>query len=114
MTDDRRPWEQPGAVRRDCDPHRGTWLLLAGSAAVVCAVLLAPAGLVLALVTGRACAADLARMGGGRMDPAGEKTTELAARLAAFGVAVSLILAVPQGFCLFALLAYPVCGGISR
>jgi hypothetical protein len=25
--DDRRPWEQPGAVRRDCEPHRGRLLL---------------------------------------------------------------------------------------
>jgi hypothetical protein len=23
-----RPWERPGAVRRDCEPHRGDWLQL--------------------------------------------------------------------------------------
>ena len=26
--DDDRPWERPGAVRRDCEPHRGEMLLL--------------------------------------------------------------------------------------
>jgi hypothetical protein len=31
-----RPWEQPGALRRDSDPHRGNWLLAAATAAQVC------------------------------------------------------------------------------
>ena|SRR5579884_3052211 len=26
--DDVPPWQQAGAVRRDCDPHRGHWLIL--------------------------------------------------------------------------------------
>jgi hypothetical protein len=27
---DERPWEGPGAVRRDCAPHRGSWFVLLG------------------------------------------------------------------------------------
>lgn len=32
-SDDPRPWEQPGAVRRDCEPHRAPALLLLGRVA---------------------------------------------------------------------------------
>jgi hypothetical protein len=28
---DERPWEGPGAVRRDCAPHRGSWFVLLAS-----------------------------------------------------------------------------------
>jgi hypothetical protein len=31
-----RPWEEPGAVRRDCAPHRGRPLLFLGRAAFAC------------------------------------------------------------------------------
>jgi hypothetical protein len=31
---DDRPWDRPGAVRRDCEPHRGPALRLLGGAGV--------------------------------------------------------------------------------
>jgi hypothetical protein len=61
--DDRQPWEQPGAVRRDCEPHRGPLVLTLGILSIVCgslalgawlcfgpAVLLALLGLPLGIV----------------------------------------------------------------
>lgn len=30
------PWERPGAVRRDCDSHRGEWLAKLGAASLYC------------------------------------------------------------------------------
>src|SRR5262249_10530030 len=35
---DPRPWERPGAVRRDCEPDRGQTLLLLGCSALVLGV----------------------------------------------------------------------------
>jgi hypothetical protein len=32
--DDERPWEEPGAVRRDCEPHRSGLLVGLGAACV--------------------------------------------------------------------------------
>jgi hypothetical protein len=37
--DEVRPWEQPGAVRRDCSPHRAGLLRALGTAARVCGLL---------------------------------------------------------------------------
>jgi hypothetical protein len=34
-TDEDRPWEAAGRVRRDCRPHRSGWLLLLGGAALL-------------------------------------------------------------------------------
>src|SRR5262245_17843931 len=34
-----RPWERPGAVRRDRVPHRSGWLLLLGLAALACGLI---------------------------------------------------------------------------
>jgi hypothetical protein len=39
----RQPWEQPGAARRDCDPHRAHLLLRLGSAAFLLSLLSPPA-----------------------------------------------------------------------
>jgi hypothetical protein len=81
---DERPWELPGAVRRDCEPHRGQVLVGLGVVTVLlglgsCAV--APIGLVslpLALGVWRAASADLARMDAGLMDPGGRRLAEQA------------------------------------
>jgi hypothetical protein len=59
-TADPRPWEQPGAVRRDCEPHRGRLLAALGRAALVCACL-GLGWLVLAFFAGPVSAAALAR-----------------------------------------------------
>jgi hypothetical protein len=76
-----RPWERPGAVRRDCAPHRGQllrWLatlaLLAGTFAGVCfvpIVLSLPLGLTVLVAAGY----DLRRMRRGHTDPGGRGLT---------------------------------------
>jgi hypothetical protein len=87
-TDEPRPWEEPGAVRRDCAPHRAAWLRrLAGPALVLCGAALfwgvtGLVGVPLALVLRAAAGRDLARMQAGTMDPDGRPATEHARRLA--------------------------------
>jgi hypothetical protein len=87
------PWEQPDAVRRDCEPHRGPFLVLLGIASLFCGLasfLLVLPGLVgLALgVTALVIAEkDLARMGAGRVDPDSQEETALAVTYAGLGVA---------------------------
>jgi hypothetical protein len=111
---DPRPWEQPGALRRDVEPHRGAELeLLAGAAAVLgvlaipCAaagryVLFAPllAG-VWAVLAGAfsgwvlwAGGEDLTRMRRGAVDPEGRRKTESAWGLALFGLIAALLAGV--------------------
>ena len=87
--DDDRPWDQPGAVRRDCAPHRshlvqtlGTIGLVSGCLALpgcVCSCLL-PLSLtalgfgITAWVMGRN---DLRNMDAGVTDPSGRSATRL-------------------------------------
>jgi hypothetical protein len=76
------PWEEPGAVRRDCEPHRGPFLyhlasigFVAAALSLICplfAVISVPFLLVLRALAGR----DLRLMDAGRMDPGGWKLTE--------------------------------------
>ena len=52
VAEDPRPWERPGGVRRDCEPHRGRLLHVLGVLSLVCGMLsgcLAPAILALPL-----------------------------------------------------------------
>ncbi len=80
------PWELPGAVRRDCKPHRGELLrrldLLAVLLAWAGALLIVPSLLALALVAVICVMArhDPALMRLGLMDPAGEADTRRAGR----------------------------------
>ena len=37
--DDDRPWEWPGAVRRDCEPRRGDFLMTLAACGMLCGVL---------------------------------------------------------------------------
>src|SRR5262245_52620816 len=96
-TDDPRPWERPGAVRRDCAPHRGRLLRVLGAIALVCgilALLLAVPGLVglpLSVAVLRLSGRDLARMRRGLLDPAGRAETERAGDLAIGGLFLSVI-----------------------
>src|SRR5579872_5154203 len=91
-----RPWELPGAVRRDCEPHRGELFrrlslvtsLLAGAGVLF----FVPALLALAVavaVWGMA-RHDLALMRLGLMDPAGEDDTRYARGEAMFAAPVPL------------------------
>jgi hypothetical protein len=78
-----QPWQEPGAVRRDCEPHRAHLLLRLGSVGFLLGLLspLALPGL-LAAALGVAVhemgKRDLARMAAGRMDPQSEADTRLA------------------------------------
>ena len=101
MADNLEPWDQPGAVRRDCQPHRPELLLRLGSVAFLLALLspLAVPG-VLAAALGVAVhelgKRDLARMRQGRLDPAGDAGT----RRAMWWGDVGIVLAVLGGlFC---------------
>jgi hypothetical protein len=79
------PWERPGAVRRDCEPHRGEvlhWLtgacVLWGLLSFVPCLLGLPGliGVPLGLTTWQLARHDLAQMRAGLMDPQGERMTE--------------------------------------
>jgi hypothetical protein len=76
-----RPWEEEGNVRRDCEPHRGNWLKLLGTLALLLGfvagvfVCLGVVSIPLGIVVWRLAARDLAEMRAGRMDPNGEKET---------------------------------------
>jgi hypothetical protein len=104
-----RPWERPGAVRRDCVSHRGPLLralsaaalllvLLSFAAAILSPLMARPlgvlllallwsAGLGLAVTTYALARRDLALMAAGLMDPAGHPAT-LYARDLALGACV--------------------------
>jgi hypothetical protein len=101
--DEDRPWEKPGAVRKDCEPHRGPFLLLcsyfclaAGALTVpsfVTGVIALPAGLLVWAVSRY----DLRRMEAGRLDPAGSAPTRSAGDRALAAVFVSVL-----GLCFWA------------
>jgi hypothetical protein len=98
--EDAQPWEQPGAVRRDCEPHRGTtvlwlgrfslwiiaWVVLLGAVALLAVLPLAFTVLAMA-------ARDRAKMRAGTMDPAGERLTAKGVRYARAAL-VTLVLAL--------------------
>jgi hypothetical protein len=76
-----RPWEERGAVRRDCAPHRGNVLRLLGGVALACGglswCLAVPAliGLPLGVAVWVVVQRDLDRMKAGAMDPQGRALT---------------------------------------
>jgi hypothetical protein len=78
-----QPWEQPGAVRRDCLPHRAPLLRLLGLTGLllgVLALLVIPAILAvgLGIAVNELGKRDLARMAAGSMDPSGAADTRRA------------------------------------
>ena len=89
--EDDPPSEQSGAVRRDCESHRGPLLKALGAVTVVLGllsfVLLVPGlfGLILYGVVVMLAQRDLAKMSAGLMDPAGVEETEAARNYAALG-----------------------------
>jgi hypothetical protein len=91
-----RPWELPGAVRKDCEPHRGNLLGALGklslAVGVLAAALGAPlvVGLPLGLLTVTLAERDLGRIGAGAMDPRGREQTELARWRGKQGLALSV------------------------
>ena len=94
---DVRPWEQPSACRRDCEPHRGEFLSLLANASVVmscigfvslgaAAVVGLPLGLVVMLVARH----DLRQMKAGQMDLQGYELTNNAWILGCLGSLIGL------------------------
>src|SRR5207247_1952487 len=75
---DDRPWDRPGSVRRDCEPHRGPFLNLVGTVSLLCGICslctLLPGliGLPLGLATWVMARNDFRKMEAGlmAMDPA--------------------------------------------
>jgi hypothetical protein len=90
--DDCRPWEQVGAVRRDCEPHRGGTLLPLGRASSLLGAFafllppLIPCAFILGAIVGVAADRDLARMRRGEVDPTGRKVVRQAKRAAERGM----------------------------
>src|SRR6266700_5361424 len=92
---DDRPWELPGAMHRDCEPHRGLLLHVCG---LFCAlwgglsVLVFPAVISLALgaYVWTAANRDLKKMRAGFMDRSGEKRTHRARLCAIIGITATL------------------------
>jgi hypothetical protein len=101
-----RPWERQGGIRRDNEPHRGPFLVLLGTASLVCGLLspclLAPAiiGLPLAMVTYVLAALDITRMERGAMDRYGMRLAELAQERALIGGLLCLVVLALAGTCL--------------
>jgi hypothetical protein len=102
--EDGRPWERPGAVRRDCEPHRGTWLLALADAGLLVGALalalgfLAPLGVALGVTAWALASHDLGQMRSGLMDPAGREAAARARTRAGAAVALSLYAAALWGW----------------
>ncbi len=97
LDDPREPWEKPGQVRRDCEPHRGEFVLLLGGISLAFGVSALCSGLggLIALPAGIAAVwlawSDLARMDTGVMDPSGEAKTLRGLYHGLIGIALSLL-----------------------
>lgn len=103
---DDRAWEEVGAVRRDCEPHRGHLLHFLSMVALFVAVLSLslpvcplPALLSLALGSGIYYAAwrDLLQMEQGDMDPSGRPRTLGAQKNSRGAIVCSLVAALVSG-----------------
>jgi hypothetical protein len=98
---DIRPWELPGNIRRDCDPHRALLLSLLAVVSFSCGFfsvfLVVPAliAVPLGLAVRRMSEHDLHEMRWGRMDPEGRARTLLAQVWAGGGILFSLFCWVP-------------------
>ena len=99
---DHRPWERPGAVRRDCAPHRAGLLLAVADTSLLLGALslalgfLAVTGLCVGAAAWALAARDLRWMRARVMDPAGRSRTARARARA--GVAFSLYAVVLWGW----------------
>jgi hypothetical protein len=98
-----RPWEQPGAFRRDCDPDRGKYLNTLAAVSVTLAVLSICGGvtgiiaLAIAVPVYIIARRDLRKMRLGTMDPTEDYRTIDARDAAAVTMAVITFYAVSLG-----------------
>jgi hypothetical protein len=96
---DERPWEQQGAVRRDCEPHRAEFLLTLAYISVffafvsLCCWILAPISLGLGILVWAMAARDLALMHRGLLDPRGKERTAQAKHNAQAAILVTAVFA---------------------
>lgn len=105
--EDARPWERPGAVRKDYEPHRGNLLAWVGMAAMLGTAFVPGLGLILLPLSAsvRATArADLARMHAGIMQPEGRPRTREALEYATVALILAPITAAAAGAAAGALL----------
>ena len=76
-----RPWEAPGAFRRDCAPHRAHLIKLLGTLSMSCGIgslcfgITAVGGLILGIIAYCLGKSDLRKMSAGLMDPRGQSDT---------------------------------------
>jgi hypothetical protein len=90
-----RPWERPGAVRRDYQSHRGALLACLGTAGLLGAFVpglgfaVVPVSVLVWVLARR----DLAEMHAGRTDPAGLGPVREAHEYALAGLAVTAVYA---------------------
>lgn len=77
LHDDRPEWERPGAVRRDCEPHRGGTVLVIGIIGLCLSFphILSVIGLPLSITAIVMANHDVRRMEAGEMDPQGLANT---------------------------------------
>ena len=90
------PWQKVGALRRDCEPHRGRllatlarWSILAGVASLTC-IFPGLAGLPLGITAWKMAKRDLVLIRRGDMDNSGLDQTEKAMTAAREGTVLSL------------------------
>src|SRR5262249_26596186 len=74
----KREWERRGAVRRDCEPHRGGLILTLGIVGLVASFLhiLAIVGLPLSIAAWSMAQTDIKQIEAGQMDPQGLSNTQ--------------------------------------
>jgi hypothetical protein len=116
--EDDRPWEQPGGIRRDSEPHRGGLVLTLGIVSLVCAPLtlccgvigaiFSVAGLSVGITAWVLAQRDLKKMRANLMDPQGQGTTEggrvcgiIGTILCSFGLLLAIALGAFYSFILF-------------
>src|SRR5437867_210725 len=81
--DNDRPWESPGAVRRDCEPHRAHLVNLLGALSMACGIgslclgITGIAGLILGITACCLATSDLRKMSAGLMDSSGLAETQV-------------------------------------
>lgn len=103
---DDRPWERPGAVRRDCEPHRSSLLLflailsLIGGSLAICCGVTGIVGILLGVPTWVMARRDLRMMKAGVMDPAGTDRTNRALDYARVGTLIGVSFLVSYGLML--------------
>jgi hypothetical protein len=108
-----RPWERPGTVRRDGEPHRGNLLLGLGGLAVlsgglsVGTALPGLIGLPLGIAVWVLAERDLVKMRSGLMDPGGLQDVQNARRLGVLGLTLSATCLVLCGLPLLVVTVLP-------